>query len=40
MKIDESWTRGNLKERIDKALNESDLNKSNLKIEDLHPIDQ
>ena len=40
MEIDKFWTRGNLKERINHALSDSDLNKSNLKIEDLHPIDQ
>ena len=40
MGIDQFWTRGNLKERIDNALNQSGLNKRSLKIEDLHPIDQ
>ena len=40
MDVDQFWTRGNLKERIDNALTESNLNKSDLKIEDLHPIDQ
>ena len=40
MEIDQFWTRGNLKERITNALNKSGLNKTNLKIEDLHPIDQ
>ena len=40
MEIDQFWTRGNLKERINNALNKSGLNKTNLKIEDLHPIDQ
>ena len=40
MKIDEFWTRENLKERIANALNLFDLNKTNLKIECLHPIDQ
>ena len=40
MEIDQFWTRGNLKERINNALNKSGLNRTNLKIEDLHPIDQ
>ncbi len=40
MEIDKFWTRGNLKERVFKALDKSGLNKSNLNIEDLHPIDQ
>ena len=40
MEIDQFWTRGNLKERIASALNQSGLNKASLKIEDLHPIDQ
>ena len=40
MDVDQFWTRGNLKERIHNALTESNLNKSDLKIEDLHPIDQ
>ena len=40
MEIDKFWTRGNLKERIKNALNEAGLNKDDLKIEDLHPIDQ
>ena len=40
MEIDEFWTRGNLKERILEALDKSGLNKNNLNIEDLHPIDQ
>ena len=40
MEIDKFWTRGNLKERITNALNEAGLNKDDLKIEDLHPIDQ
>ena len=38
MEIDQFWTRGNLKERIARALNQSGLNKDNLKIEDLHHI--
>ena len=40
MKIDKFWTRGNLKERIKNALIQSNLNKKNLNIEDLYPIDQ
>ena len=31
MEIDQFWTRGNLKERINNALNESGLNKENIK---------
>ena len=40
MKVQDFWTRGNLKERVRIALEKSNLNKKSLNIEDLHPIDQ
>ena len=38
--IENFWTRGNLHSRIDQAMSESGLNKKELEIQDLFPIDQ